>query len=93
MRGASCWPADAVRGWRGACQRTHGGTHGRWDGACGLIDVFSPDELVQVLKVADLHTRALWTELVCKSFRVLRGELVELVVPGQETNICNTTSM
>ena len=32
----------------------------------------SPDELVMVLKLTDQHTRAVWTELVCKSFRCAR---------------------
>ena len=45
-----------------------------WTGSCGLVDIISPDELVMVLKFADHHTRAVWSELVCKSFRILRAE-------------------
>ena len=36
------------------------------------IAQISPDELVLVLKLADQHTRAVWSELVCKSFRCAR---------------------
>jgi len=36
------------------------------------IAQISPDELVMILKLTDQHTRAVWTELVCKSFRCAR---------------------
>lgn len=45
-----------------------------WSGDCGLVDIISPDSFVHVLSFTDHHTRAVWTELVCKSFRALRGE-------------------
>ena len=36
------------------------------------VPQLSPDELVMVLQLTDQHTRAVWTELVCKSFRCAR---------------------
>jgi hypothetical protein len=66
----NCGLVDIVRG----CESNHGDSLSWLDASLlrSTIAQISPDELVMVLKLTDLHTRAVWTELVCKSFRCAR---------------------
>lgn len=48
--------------------------HAAWGGDCGLFHAFSQDLFVSLLERCDCHTRLLLTEMVSKSFRMLRFE-------------------
>ena len=66
-----------------------------WSGDCGLFDIISPDDLVLILSHATHQARFLVANLVCKSFRVLRGEeslfaMVRLLDGSRGDGMCVT---